>query len=102
MYGLIARITTVAGKRDDMIALLRESASGMRGCISYIVAKDAADENTLWVTEVWDNEQSHTASLVLPAVKNVIPQARAIVSSFAKIAVTEPIWDGASADRDSH
>lgn len=92
MYGLIAKLTTVPGKRDDMIAILQESAAGMPGCFSYIVAKDPADENAIWVTEVWDSLASHDASLSLPAVKNAIPRGKALIASFEKIAVTAPVW----------
>jgi quinol monooxygenase YgiN len=92
MYGLIAKLTTVAGKRDEMIAILKESAADMPGCLSYIVAKDAADANVLWVTEAWESQASHDASLSLPAVKKAIPRAQAIVANFEKIAVTIPVW----------
>jgi quinol monooxygenase YgiN len=100
MYGLIVKLKTVVGKREQMIALLKESATGMPGCISYVVAKDTADEDTLWVTEVWDNSESHEASLSLPAVKNAIPRAKAIVAAFERIALTRPIWAGGRADRE--
>jgi quinol monooxygenase YgiN len=92
MYGLIAKLTTVAGKRDEMMAILKESAANMPGCLSYIVAKDAADPNVLWVTEAWDSQASHDASLSLPAVKKAIPRAQAIVASFERIAQTNPVW----------
>ena len=52
MYGLIVKMTLLPGKRDEMIGVLKESASNIPGCFSYVVAKDAADENVLWVTEV--------------------------------------------------
>jgi hypothetical protein len=32
MFGLIVKITAAAGKREEMIGILRESASGMKGC----------------------------------------------------------------------
>jgi quinol monooxygenase YgiN len=75
-----------------MIGILKESAAVMPGCFSYVVAKDSADENAIWVTEVWESVASHDASLSLPSVKNVISRAKAIVSSFEKIAVTLPVW----------
>ena len=31
----------------------------MPGCLSYVVAKDPADENAIWITEVWDSQASH-------------------------------------------
>jgi quinol monooxygenase YgiN len=92
MYGLIAKLTLLPGRRDEMIALLKESAANLPGCLSYVVAKDAADENVIWVTEVWDSQASHDASLSLPQVKNAIPRARTIVANFEKVAVTNPVW----------
>jgi quinol monooxygenase YgiN len=75
MYGLIAKIKTVPGKRDEMIVLLKESAANMPGYFSYVVSKDAADEITIWVTEVWDTLASHDASLSLPQVKQAVPRS---------------------------
>jgi len=95
MWGMIGKITLLPGKRDEMIAILKGSAAAMPGCLSYIVAKDAADENTIWVTEVWDSLASHDASLSLPAVKSAIPRGKALVASFERIAVTSPVWGGA-------
>ena len=92
MWGMIAKITLLPGRRDEMVEVLKQSAAGMPGCLSYVVAKDAADENTIWVTEVWDSQASHDASLSLPAVKNAIPRGKAIVSNFERIAVTNPVW----------
>jgi quinol monooxygenase YgiN len=92
MYGLIAKLTAVAGKREELIRILRESAGDMPGCLSYVVARDSAEENTLWVTEVWDSVANHDASLLLPSVRNAMPQSKAILSSFDKIAVTTPAW----------
>jgi quinol monooxygenase YgiN len=92
MYGLIAKITAAAGKRDAVIATLKEAARDMPGCFSYVAAKDSADENVIWVTEVWDSMASHDASLSLPAVKNAVSQSKTMVAGFEKIAVTTPIW----------
>ena len=92
MYGLILKLTIAAGKRDEMIGILKESAVEMPGCLSYIVAKDTADDKAIWVTEVWDCAASHDASLSLPAVRDAIPQAKQIVSGFDKVAVTKPVW----------
>ena len=92
MYGLIVKITLVPGKRDEMIAILRDSAANMPGCLSYVVAKDSSNENAIWVTEVWDSQQSHDASLSLPVVQNAIPRAKSNVANFEKVAVTMPVW----------
>jgi quinol monooxygenase YgiN len=75
-----------------MIGILKESATDMPGCFSYIVAKDSSDENAIWVSEVWESIASHDASLSLPSVKNAMFRGKPIVSSFDKIAVTNPVW----------
>lgn len=92
MWGMIVKLTTVAGKRDEMIAVLKESAAEMSGCLSYVVAKDSADENVLWVKEVWDSKESHDASLALPAVQNAMSRGKALIANFERIAVTAPVW----------
>jgi quinol monooxygenase YgiN len=91
MYGLIAKLTATPGKRDELIKILQEGTRNMPGCRSYILAKDAADENVIWVTEIWDNAASHDASLSLPAVKDSIAQGKPLIGAFEKVAVTNPV-----------
>jgi len=91
MYGLIAKVTAVIGKRDELIKILKEGTRSMPGCRSYILAKDAVDENAIWVTEIWDTAASHDASLALPAVKDSIAQAKPLIAGFEKVAVTNPV-----------
>jgi quinol monooxygenase YgiN len=91
MYGLIAKLTAIPGKRDALIAILEKGTRNMPGCFSYILAKDAVDENTLWVTEIWDSAASHDASLTLPFVKDTIAQAKPLIAGFEKVAVTNPV-----------
>jgi hypothetical protein len=38
MFGLIVKLTTVRGKRKEMIGILREHAVDMLGCLSDFVA----------------------------------------------------------------
>ena len=90
---MIAKLTLTPARRDQMIALLKESAAKMPGCLSYVVSKDTADENILWVTEIWDRQASHDASISLPQVKNAIPRAKAMVPNFEKVAVINPVCD---------
>ena len=91
MYGLIGKMLAVPGQRDALIAVLLEGIGGMPGCLSYIVATDPADENAIWITEVWDSEASHRASLSLPSVKAAIGKGRPLIASFAQSTVTTPI-----------
>lgn len=91
MYGLIGKISTVPGQRDALAALLVEGTQGMPGCLSYVVASDPADPNALWVTEVWDSQASHQASLQLPAVQAAIAKGRPLIAGFSNRVETAPI-----------
>lgn len=91
MHGLIGKMSAVPGKRDALIAILLEGVKNMPGCLSYIVAKDRSDPDAIWITEVWDNAESHRASLKLPAVQDAISRGRPLIASFGDSFLTEPV-----------
>ena len=91
MYGLIGKMTAAPGKRDELVSILLEGATGMPGCLSYIVAKDTSDANAIWVTEAWESKASHDASLSLPSVKEAIAKGRPLIAGFSDRVVTTPI-----------
>lgn len=63
----------------------------MPGCRSYVVATDPTDANAIWITEVWDSEEQHNASLRLPAVQAAITQARPLIEGFGERFITTPL-----------
>lgn len=91
MYGLIGKMIAVTGQRDNLISILLEGIAGMPGCLSYIVAKDPADVNAIWITEIWDSEQSHRASLSLPSVQQAIARGKPLIANFDHPKITKPI-----------
>ncbi len=91
MYGLIAKIVARPGERDALIDILLNGVSGMPGCLSYVVARDATDPDALWVTEVWESKESHAASLELPSVQQAIAQGKPLIASFGERFETEPV-----------
>lgn len=91
MYGLIGQMMAAPGKRDELVAILSESTEGMPGCLSYIVAKDAANPDALWITEVWIDKAHHAGSLKLPAVQAAITKARPIIAGFGQRFETVPV-----------
>lgn len=91
MYGLIGKINVVPGQRDALIAILVEGISGMPGCLSYIVAKDSTDPNAIWVTEVWERQESHQESLSLPTVQQAITLGRPLITGFGERFETIPV-----------
>jgi len=91
MYGLIGKMTAVAGQRDALAATLLEGTQGMPGCLSYVVATDPADPDALWITEVWDSQASHQGSLALPGVKAAITKGRPLIAGFSNRVETTPL-----------
>lgn len=91
MYGLIGQMLAAPGKRDELLAILAESTDGMPGCLSYVIAKDPANADALWITEVWTDKDAHAASLKLPAVQAAIAKARPIIAGFPQHFETIPV-----------
>ncbi|MFV3129244.1 putative quinol monooxygenase [Niveispirillum sp. KHB5.9] len=91
MYGLIGRMIAAPGKRDALAAILLEGTGSMPGCLSYIIAADPTNPDALWITEAWDNKDSHAGSLKLPAVQAAIAKARPLIAGFDSRSETLPL-----------
>jgi quinol monooxygenase YgiN len=91
MYGLIGKIKAKSGQRDALVDILLEGSGEMPGCISYVVATDATDLEAIWVTEVWDNQESHKNSLTLPSVQEVISRGWPLIAGFGERFETTPV-----------
>jgi len=91
MYGLIGRMRAVPGQRDALIEILLAGVSDMPGCLGYVVARDPGDADAIWVTEVWDDQASHRASLSLPSVREAISRGKPLIASFDQHIETRPV-----------
>jgi quinol monooxygenase YgiN len=91
MYGLIGKMLAAPGKREELLAILLDNSQAMPGCLSYIVARDPASEDGIWITEVWDSRDTHQGSLQLPHVQAMIGKARPIIAGFGERFETEPL-----------
>ncbi|WP_411834750.1 putative quinol monooxygenase [Pseudoxanthomonas mexicana] len=91
MYGLIGKMRATPGQRDALVAILIEDVSSMPGCLSYVVAQDPADPDAIWITEVWDSQASHKASLSLPSVQDAITRGKPLIASFDEHHETVPV-----------
>ena len=91
MHGLIGKMLAAPGKREELLAIMLEGNAAMAGCLSYIIARDPASEDGIWITEVWDSKESHAASLQLPHVQATIARARPLIAGFGDYFTTEPL-----------
>jgi quinol monooxygenase YgiN len=98
MYGLIGKMRAARGQRDAVMDVLRASTGALPGCLSYIIARDPADADAIWVTEVWTDAESHKASLQLPEVQAAIAKARPFIAGFEFQVETHPVGGFGLAD----
>lgn len=73
-YGYIGSMKTKSGRRDDVISVLLNGVDDLRaaGCHLYVVSSAQDDDDTIWVTEIWESKEHHDMSLQTPEVKAAI------------------------------
>ncbi len=91
MYGLIGKMKALPEQRDALIAILLEGSGEMPGCLSYIVARDVTDPDAIWITEVWESQDYHQASLSLPHVQQAISRGKPLIADFGERFETQPV-----------
>lgn len=90
MHGLIAQIVTVEGRRSELASILI-GIGPMEGCLSYVVAEDSSREDALWVTELWESEEAHAASLQRPRARDAIERGMPLIVGFEQRIATVPV-----------
>jgi quinol monooxygenase YgiN len=91
VYGLVAKLTATSGRRGELAEILAACSPQMPGCISYVISEDLVQENILWVTEVWESEESHAAAVKMPLIQKAIVDAKPMIAGFEKVATTRRI-----------
>ena len=91
LFGLIGQMSAAPGKRDELIGYLLAGTGEMPGNLAYMINKDAADPDAIWIVEVWRDKASHAASLKLPQVQAAITKARPILAGFGTRAEVIPV-----------
>ena len=78
MYAMTGNLVAQAGRRDALVEILNQAA-GLVGefpeCHMYVVNEDLSNGTHVWVFEVWDDRQSHDASLTNERVRALIAKA---------------------------
>lgn len=87
-FSLFGKITVQEGKLDTMVDILLEAAESMKKldeCEIYLVNISESEPNSVYVYEVWTNENAHQASLTLEATQTLIRSARPIITGIERI-----------------
>jgi quinol monooxygenase YgiN len=84
-YGRHGLIRATPGQREALLAILAEVARSSRtmpGCRLYLVGAAHRDAEAIAVTEVWDDQAAHAASLTLETVRSAIARARPLIAGM--------------------
>ena len=73
-FGVIAHLTAQAGKRDAMIDAL-SGLMGMKGNISFVIAKDGKNADGIYITEIWESKEAHDLALTTDQFKAAFGKA---------------------------
>lgn len=93
-YGLCGKILAVPGSGEALAGYLLDAAAALEevaGCHLYVVNRDPAEADAVWVVEVWESAEAHRASLELDAVQQLIARARPIMVGMGERFELDPI-----------
>lgn len=88
-YALFGKLTAHPGKREELTKIMLESETlkDMEGCIYYILHEAEDNPDDLWITELWESKEAHTASLKNEKVLEIIGRCRHLIAGVSAIKV---------------
>lgn len=82
MDGLVGQLRATPGNRDALAHALIDEVGAMPGCLYYVVSADPVDADLLWITEAWDEADSHQAWLASDATRALIERIRPLMVGY--------------------
>lgn len=93
-FGLYNKFTAVEGKRDALAEMLLEASKSMEelnDCELYVVSLADDGSDSIYVYEVWSDENAHQASLSMEGAQTLIQKAKPIIAGVEKINTSLPV-----------
>lgn len=91
MYGIIGQLRSTPGNREKLINILLDATTDLPGCRLYAIAADTADDVSIWITEIWESQELHQASLQLPSVQAAVGAGKPLIAGFGNRHIVNPI-----------
>lgn len=82
MYLLHGKLTAKTGHTNELANILLEASklvSTAKGCKVYVIGRDDNDQNSVYVTEIWDSKDDHDNSLKAEGVRELITKVMPIL-----------------------
>lgn len=83
-YGLHSELLAQKGKGKELIAILDQASALVRKehkCLVYLLSHSVDNEDSIWITEVWNSKEEHDESLLNTEVRGLIKQAIPLLAS---------------------
>jgi quinol monooxygenase YgiN len=93
-YGCYVKFTARSGQRDTLVEhLLHAAASAEKvaGCELYIINTSPTEPDCVWVTEVWQNQRDHDASLTVEGARESIQQVLPLLAGAPEKIDVSPV-----------
>lgn len=93
-YGLFGKFETKEENRESLVNILQEASKELASfddCLMYQVSVSTNDTRSIYVYEVWKNEQAHTNSLELTAIQQLIQKGRPLIEKMETFASFYPL-----------
>jgi quinol monooxygenase YgiN len=82
---LINKLIAKPGKRSEVIRILLESAKPFQendACLLYLVHEDQANENAIWVEDLWTDKKEHEMALAKPELQEYVKKAMPLLEGM--------------------
>ncbi|MDO3676552.1 putative quinol monooxygenase [Paenibacillus ehimensis] len=88
-YAMFGKMTAHPGKREELAKMMLEAdtLNEMEGCIYYILHEAEDDPDVLWITELWESQEAHAASLKNEKVRELIGRCRHLIAEVGGVKV---------------
>ncbi|GLI04153.1 antibiotic biosynthesis monooxygenase [Paenibacillus tyrfis] len=88
-YAMFGKLTAHPGKREELAKMMLEAdtLNAMEGCIYYILHEAEEDPDVLWITELWESQEAHAASLKNEKVRELIGRCRHLIAEASGVKV---------------
>ncbi len=84
-YCIYGKLTVQEGKREELLGYMQQVVAEMErveDCFCYILGTKPDDSDSIYIYEVWKNQEAHHASLSLTVFRDLIAKARPIISGM--------------------
>ncbi len=89
-WGLLGRMIAKPGKRDELVAALKESSRDVPGKLVYLIQLELDDPDAFWINEIWESKAAYEACLTLAQVRGGMERTRGLIAGIEHRTETKP------------